>query len=198
MNNELSRFPQHLDPKQRRQAGAKVLIHGLPPLQETLSYQISFPVAFWKASKSAAVLFLAFNEIDGKAWPRVTMGTFFRNGDLWEANKWWPGKSWPHDPIARPDSVRDLHGEAIGISGGYSDADPAPGYPAIVAAGRVAPSVKQIAVIQDGREDRRPLQSHFGAWTVCMERTSPYQLTALDGQGSVLGSIEVGGGLSGG
>jgi hypothetical protein len=61
-------------------------------------------------------------------------------------------------------------------SRGSSAADPAPGYPAIIAVGCVAPSVEQIALTQDGHEDRRPLESHFGAWIVCTERAG----SALD------------------
>ena len=37
---------------------------------------------------------------------------------------------------------------------------PPPGYPAAVVTGRVGPAVTQIALIQDGHEDRRPLQSY--------------------------------------
>jgi hypothetical protein len=40
--------------------------------------------------------------------------------------------------------------------------------------------VKQIALIRDGREDRRRLESHSGAWVFCTEQTSPFQVTALD------------------
>lgn len=47
----------------------------------------------------------------------------------------------------------------------------------------------QIALVQDGQEDRRVLESHFGAWVVCTERTSPFEVTVLDENGVVLGSI---------
>lgn len=40
-----------------------------------------------------------------------------------------------------------------------------------------------------GHEDRRRLESHFGAWVICTEQTSPFQVTALDENGAVLGSI---------
>jgi hypothetical protein len=56
-------------------------------------------------------------------------------------------------------------------------------------AGRVAPEVKQIALIQDGQEDRRALESHFGAWVVCTEQPTPFVVTALAEDGSVLGSV---------
>jgi hypothetical protein len=32
--------------------------------------------------------------------------------------------------------------------------------------GHASPAVKYIALVQDGREDLRPLESHFGAWVV--------------------------------
>jgi hypothetical protein len=67
---------------------------------------------------------------------------------------------------------------------------PAPGEPAMVEHGRVGPAVTQIALIQDGHEDCRPLESHFGAWVVCTEQASPFQVAALDKNGTVLASIE--------
>jgi hypothetical protein len=42
--------------------------------------------------------------------------------------------------------------------------------------GRVGPAVTQIALIQDGHEDRRPLESHLGAWVICTEQASPFQV----------------------
>jgi hypothetical protein len=42
---------------------------------------------------------------------------------------------------------------------------------------------------QDGQEDRRALESHFGAWVVCTEQPTPFVVTALDANGSVLGSV---------
>ena len=44
-------------------------------------------------------------------------------------------------------------------------------------------------VIQDGREDRRHLESHFGAWVICTEHMWPFQVTALDQNGVVLDSV---------
>jgi hypothetical protein len=38
--------------------------------------------------------------------------------------------------------------------------------------------------------DRRPLRSHFGAWVVCLEQWSPYQINALDRAGAVIGSTQ--------
>lgn len=46
-----------------------------------------------------------------------------------------------------------------------------------------------LALVQDGREERRELQSHFGAWIVCTEKWSPYQINALGETGTVVGCI---------
>jgi hypothetical protein len=50
--------------------------------------------------------------------------------------------------------------------------------------------VKQIALIQDGHEDRRLLESHFGALAVCTDRAAPYRIDALDEND--LGSVQAG------
>lgn len=192
MNNQPGGLPHHLDPEHHRQTGVDVLLHGLPSLPEVLTYQMSIPLTYWKAASCAVVLFLTFDEFEGRARPEVTMATYARDGQLWKANRWWMGKSWPHDPIANPADPRSLGGRAITVSGGTSTTDPAPGYPADIAVGHVAPTVKQIALIQDGHEDRRPLESHFGALAVCTDRPSAYQINALDENGNVLGSIQAG------
>jgi hypothetical protein len=188
--SDRSELPSYIDPSRTQESGADVLIHGLPPLPEKLNYEMSLPVAYWKASVCAVVLFLQFDNLGGRIWPKVMMGTFARDGELWVANKWWVSKSWPHDPIAKPGYLRNLGGQAITIGGGSYDVDPEPGYPAIVRVGRVSSAVRQIALIQDDHEDRRPLHSHFGAWTVCLERVGPYQVRALDEDGNVLGSLQ--------
>ena len=71
--------------------------------------------------------------------------------------------------------------------------------PFIAAAGRLAAiwhgtaasAVRQIALIQDGHEDRRPLNSHFGAWVICTEHSAPCNVAALDQDDAVLGSIQL-------
>jgi hypothetical protein len=52
--------------------------------------------------------------------------------------------------------------------------------------GHAGPSVATVALIQDGREDVRPLESHFGAWVVCTEQASPLQVDGRDADGEVL------------
>jgi hypothetical protein len=183
---ELSRY---LDRGQRRQIGAEVLARGLPVLPDGLTHQMSFPVACWTATRSAVVMFLAFREIEGEVLPVVITGTYVRAGQGWSASRTWAGAGWSHDPIGKPGSLRDLGGSAMVTSGGRFDPRPEPGYPVAVVRGRVAPGVTQIALIQDGREDRRPLESHFGAWVVCTEQPTDFEVTAMDDTGMVLGRI---------
>jgi hypothetical protein len=61
-----------------------------------------------------------------------------------------------------------------------------PGRPASIATGRAAPAIKYLAVIKDGHEDRRPLESHFGAWVVCTEQPGSFEVAGLDASGAVL------------
>jgi hypothetical protein len=94
-------LPPDLDPRHTRRTGASVIEHGPPGLPEVLTHQMSIPVAYWRAPSCAVVLFLRFEQWDGKFWPKVTMGTYFRDGERWTAHRMWAGKSWPHDPIAK-------------------------------------------------------------------------------------------------
>jgi hypothetical protein len=55
--------------------------------------------------------------------------------------------------------------------------------------GRVAPAVTEIGLIQNGHEDRRPLESHFGAWVVWTDEPS-FHVTAYDNNGVMLADIE--------
>ncbi|HEX2746191.1 MAG TPA: hypothetical protein VHN16_17565 [Streptosporangiaceae bacterium] len=188
--NEAGGSSRYVDPQQGERIGAEVLAHGLPVLPD-VTYQMSVPVAYWTAGRCAVVLFLHFREFAGEVMPMVGMRTFSREGDRWSAHRRWSSTGWSHDPVADPGGLRDLGGGVIaGPSGMRTRGQPKPGYPASVAQGRVAPVVKQIALVQDGREDRRRLESHFGAWVVCTERTSAYQVAALDENGMVLDSIE--------
>jgi hypothetical protein len=182
-------LPRYLVPGNSREIGVEVLAHGLPALPDELTYQMSFPIASWTAGRCAVVLFLHFRQLDDYMAPLVKMATYFREGERWTAHRMWASIGWHHDPIAHPGSLRSLGGGVIVTGGGSFDAQAEPGHPAAVRMGRVAPAVRQIALIQDGEEDRRPLASHFGAWVVCTDRTSPFEVTALDENGAVLHSI---------
>jgi hypothetical protein len=142
------------------------------------------------------VLFLSFSRRpdDGAFHPVARMMGYARNGSSWNANRWAAGIGWSYDPVARPQGARDLGGRAMVSGGGSYNDHPAPGRPAAIMVGRAGPgragpAVAQIALVQDGVVDLRPLQSHFGAWVVCVERWSPYEVNALDSNGAVLASL---------
>jgi hypothetical protein len=186
-------LPAQFDPAKTALTGIDVLRHGLPPLPTVLTRQMSLPVAFWTAAHSAVVLFLRYHpDPDGTPAHMVLMGTYTRDGDSWIAHGHGHGHRWEHDPIADPggtDGLGDGQMIAGGGSGTFTD-QPEPGHPAYVITGSVAPAVAAIALIQNGHEDRRDLQSHFGALVVCTEQPSPFIINALDATGTVIGSID--------
>src|SRR5262245_23955373 len=181
----------HLDPRHQTRTGIEILDHGLPALPDVLSHQMSIPVALWKATSCAVVLFLKYSRVhfpgddDVTFHPSVTMGTFYRDADRWAAHPWWGGTGWSHDPVADPGSLRDLGGQAIAGGSGSHNPNPPARSPASVLTGRASPAVTHLALVQDDREERRERRSHFGAWVVCIETWSPYQINALDGTGAV-------------
>ena len=183
--------PPEFDPRNMRRTGIDVLQHGLPALPQTLTHQMAIPLAYWTASQSAVVLFLQFHR-HGREWdPSAVMATFTREHGQWTAaSGHWLGTGF-HDPFTDPADLRGLDGQPIVISGESHSDQPAPGRLASIWHGTAAPAVRQIALIQDGQEDRRPLHSHFGAWVVCTENPAPCTVTALDQDGAVLGSIQL-------
>jgi tetratricopeptide (TPR) repeat protein len=182
-------LPPEFDPRNMAQTGIAVLGQGLPPLPDVLTYQMAIPVAYWTASQCAVVIFLRFSRHGRERWPLAIMATFSRDQGRWKADSHWHGTGWNHDPIANPGDLRELDGQAMVVGGGSRTDTPAPGHPAIIQLGRAAPTVRQIALLQDGHEDRRPLDSHFGFWVVCTEQPSPFHVTALDQNGTVLADI---------
>jgi hypothetical protein len=84
----------------------------------------------------------------------------------------WHGIGF-HDPFADPGDLRGLDGRPIIISGGSHTDERVARRLAGIWHGTAAPAVRQIALIQDGHEDRRPRDSHFGAWVVCTENAPP-------------------------
>lgn len=182
-------LPPQFDPRNMAQTGIAVLDHGLPPLPDVLTYQMAIPVASWTASHCAVVLFLQFSRHGRDRSPMAFMATFTRDQGQWKADTPWGGTGFGHDPIANPGDLRELDGRAMTVSGGSSSDHPVPGRLAAIWHGRAASAVTQIALIQDGHEDRRPLDSHFGAWVVCTEQPSPFHVTALDHNGTVLADI---------
>jgi len=186
----LAGVPPEFDPRNTVRIGIDVLEHGLPALPETLSYRMALPVAYWQADQCAVVLILQFSRHGhGKPSPVAFQITYSRTPDGWTAPAHFHGTGFQHDPIASPGDRRDLGGRPLTIGGGSVATVVTPGHPAVVAVGRAAPEVRYLAVVKDGREDRRPLDSHFGAWIVCTEQPGPFEIVAFDENGSVLARI---------
>jgi len=55
--------------------------------------------------------------------------------------------------------------------------------------GRAEPPVKEMGLIQNGHKDRRPLDSHFGAWVVWVDEPSPFRVTGYSKSGGMLADI---------
>ena len=176
---ELDELPPPFDPRNIVRTGLDVLDRGLPGLPDQLSYLMAIPVASWTAQHSAVVLFLQFRRHGGSHHPGVLHVTYARTDTGWTADRHFIGTGYSHDPVASPGSLRDLGGNAM-VTGGGTDTK---------LHGRASPAVRYIALIQDGREDLRPLQSHFGAWVICTEQASPFQVEGRDADGNVLARI---------
>jgi len=177
---ELDALPAQFDPRTMVLTGIEVLRHGLPDLPDQLSYLMAIPVAYWTAAHSAVVLFLKFQRQGRRHESLVLHVTYSREDDGWTANsRYIIGMNYDHDPIANPASLRELDGSAM-VTGGGSETQ---------LHGRASPAVKYIALIQDGREDLRRLESHFGAWVVSTERLSPFHVEGRDADGNVLARI---------
>lgn len=82
-----------------------------------------------------------------RGWTAPTSGSFFYS-------------SYAFDPVADPGYAGHLDGNALtyGRLTTYTD-NPEPGEPASIALGHVGPQVTHLALIQDGRQDGRRLQS---------------------------------------
>jgi tetratricopeptide (TPR) repeat protein len=186
----LADVPPEFDPRNLVRIGIDVLEHGLPALPETLSYRMAIPVAYWEADQCAVVLTLRFSRHGrGKPMPMAVQATYSRTPDGWTAPAHLAGTGFSHDPVASPGDRRDLGGRAIVTGGGSVATEVTPGHPAVVAVGRAGPDVRYLAVIKNGQEDRRPLDSHFGAWIVCTEQLGPFEIVAFDENGTVLARI---------
>jgi hypothetical protein len=51
------------------------------------------------------------------------------------------------------------------------------------------PAVKYIALIQDGQEDIRRLESHLGIWVICTDQPAPFRIEGRDGDGNILARL---------
>ena len=180
-DDEPADVPPGFDPQNMARTGIAVLENGLPSLPEPLTHRMAVPMAYWTARDTAVVLFLRFYR-HRRTWdPAALMVTFTRRDGEWEPDPHWHGTSF-HDPFTDPGGLYGLAGRPIAYSGGLGD---------IVCHGTAAPAVKYLALIQDGHEDRRPLDNHFGAWVIRADKAGPVAVAALDENGTTLAQIEL-------
>jgi hypothetical protein len=185
-------MPEPWNPAAMERTGAYVLDHGsLPALPETVTHQMAVPVAFWTAGSCAVVLFLNFTNPAGPGGPPgAEMRVYGREGETWVAARRWMGIGWNRDPLSQAQHPQTFDEHALQRAGStLAPAQPAAGRPAIVVCGIAAPEVTQLSVVQPGHEMRRRIDRHFDAWIVCMEELAPYEITALNDTGEVLGTL---------
>ena len=160
-------LPTELDPRHWLQAGAHVIENGLPELPETLSHAMSIPICYWSAGCCAVVTFMRFLPHPQGGHIRAMTSTvpYRREGDRWAPpdGRTFIWQSYAFDPVTDPGFDQHLDGNSM-TYGNVAERDShQPGQPASTALGHVSHAVRYLAVIQDGRQDYRPLQSHFGA-----------------------------------
>jgi len=183
-------LPPEFNPRNLVQASLDVLEHGLPPLPDILTYEMAIPVAYWKGGQCAVVLVLRFGYLTGEPTPVIMLVIYSRTADgAWKMPTHVAGTGFSHDPVADPGGQRDLDGRPMGCGGGSWAAETTPGYPASIVTGRAVPEVRYLAVVKDGHEDRRPLETHFGAWVVCTEQPGPFDVVGLSEDGDVLARL---------
>jgi len=186
---ELDQLPPQVDPRNILRTGIEVLSDGVPKLPAQLSYLMAIPVAYWTAQQNAVVLLLRFKPHGRRHRPMVWHVTYARTETGWTAHRRFGATGFSHDPIAEPRSRRDLGGQKMVTGGGAQARQAAPGRLAIVRHGRAGRAVKYLALIQDGREDLRRLESHFGVWVICTDELSPIQIEGRDANRNVLDRI---------
>jgi tetratricopeptide (TPR) repeat protein len=180
-DDEPAGVPPGFDPQNMGRTGIAVLEHGLPPLPQPLTHRMAVPMAYWAARETAVVLFLNFHRHRRTWQPTALMATFTRQDGEWKPDTHWHGTSF-HDPFTDPGGLYGLAGRPITSSGGSGD---------IIRHGTAAPAVKYLALIQDGHEDRRSLDNHFGAWIICAEKPGQLAVAALDENRTTLAQIEL-------
>jgi len=178
-DDEPAELPAEFDHRNMARTGVALLEHGLPALPDELTHRMAVPMAYSTARESAAVLFLRFHR-HRRTWePMATMATFTRQDGQWRADTHWLGTGF-HDPFTDLGGLHGLGGEAIVHSGSSS------GDGGTILHGIAAPAVKYLALTQDRHEDRRPLDSQFGAWIVRTDKPGPFRVAAIDENGSSL------------
>jgi hypothetical protein len=179
-DDEPAGVPPEFDPENMASTGVAVLDTGLPPLPEVLTHRMAVPMAYWATRETAVVLFLNFRRHRRSWYPIAMQGTFTRQDGEWKADKHWFGSGF-HDPFTDPGGARSLGGQHIVYSGSAGGT---------IVHGIAASSVKYLALIQDGHEDRRPLNNHFGAWVVRTDTLGPFKVAAIDKTGATVDEIE--------
>jgi TolA-binding protein len=179
--SETADVPPEFDPQNMARTGIAVLANGLPPLPEPLTHRMAIPMAYWAARETAVVLFLNFHRHRRTWHPAALMATFTRQDGEWKPDTHWHGTSF-HDPLTDPGGLYGLDGRPIVASGALGD---------IIHHGTAAPAVKSIALIQDGHQDRRSLDNHFGAWVIRAEKPGQLAVAALDENGTALAQIDL-------
>jgi hypothetical protein len=179
--------PAEFDPRNMAANGIAVLEHGLRPLPAKLSRHMAAPMAHWIAGDKAVVLFLRFHR-HRRTWrplalytwdPTAVMATFTRQDGAWEADQHWHGTSF-HDPFTDPGGLRGLDGRILVYSGSSR------GDSGTILHGIASSDVKHLAVVQDGHEERRPLENHFGAWVIRTTKPGPFTVAAIGKNGTTV------------
>jgi hypothetical protein len=172
--------------------GIDVIENGLPPLPDVITYEMTIPISYWTASRSAVVVFLRFEEspVDSRIQPVAMEIPYYRKAGKWTVKTSGAvgGYGFAFDPVTQPGFVDDLDGNPI-VYGSLSTIRPDDKPPVWVATGRASREVAYIAFVRAGVEDRRRLDSHFGSWVVCTEVPEPFEVVAFDSSGQPLSRL---------
>lgn len=187
-------LPAELDPRHWLETGAEVVERGLPELPSQLTHQMSIPMCCWAAQCRAEVTFMQFRPRpeDGRMAAMTTTVPYARQDGRWvpPRGNQFLFSSYAFDPVTDPGYDRHLDGDTMTYGQFRRGDSHQPGRPASSALGHVSRAVKYLAVIQDGQQDYRPLQSHFGAWAVCVEKPGIFDVAAFDSDGKLLKCLE--------
>lgn len=173
--------------------GIGVIENGLPPLPDVITHEsmVLIPIGYWVAPEIAVVVFFYFGEIPGLGVrPFVMTIPYYQEAGKWtfEEQSEIRGFGFPFDPVTQPERVVDLDGSHFVFSslGRRQAKGRAPMW---VATGHASREVRYITLVQEGSEDRRRLDSHFGTWVVCTQVREPFEVVAFDSSGQELSRL---------